>query len=238
MLKIDWILKAEGRLETIRKTAEMERDRIRTGFPTWPQNDVRRWAVSRFTTMLFLPVLGLYIMRVHLSHPAWWEQYASGCGDVLLQSGRDEFDRTIKAKLIIDLAGNLEHSFRLILRQLDPGNKANDFCALYSSLLRANNHYLRVLPTDWQPPLELLRLVRNTVHNAWMYSPESGKNTSITYRGKTFELVVGKQLDFISWDLLCDIAEDVLRIILTVVGDDNVKSISAMPDPGAGPPLQ
>lgn len=238
MLKIDWILKAEGRLETIRKMAEIERDRIRSEFPNWPQDDTRRWAVSRFTTQLFLPVLGLYIMRVHLSYPAWWEQYATGCGNVLLQPGRDEFDRTIKGKLIIDLVGNLEHSFRLILRQLDPANNASDFSALYNSLLRANNPYLRSIPADWQPPLELLRRIRNTVHNAWMYSPENGKNASITYKGETFALVVGKQLDFISWDLICNIAEDVFRLILAVVRDENVTSVPAMPDPAASTPLQ
>ena len=238
MLKIDWIVKAEEKLETIRKVAETERDRIRKEFPTWPENDVRRWAVSRFATMLFLPVLGLYIMRAHLSEPAWWEHYATGCGDLLLQPGRDEFDRTVKGKLIIDLVGNLEHSFRVILRRLDPASKASDFSALCNSLLRANDPYLKAIPVDWQAPVDLLRRVRNTVHNAWMYFPKNGKNASVVYKGKTFELIVGKPIDFISWDLLCDIADDVLKIILAVVGDENVKSISDIPDQAAGTPLK
>jgi hypothetical protein len=179
----------------------------------------------------------LYIMRIHLSEAAWWEQYAHGSGDILLERARPEFDRMIKGKLIIDLVGNLEHSFRIMLRQLDPTNKASDFSALYNSLFRSNIPYLRAVPSDWQSPLEILRRVRNTVHNAWMFSPENSKDISITYRGTTYNFIVNRQLNFISWDLLCDIAEDVLRIVAAVVRDESITSIPVISDPVAGEPL-
>jgi hypothetical protein len=57
----------------------------------------------------------------------------------------------------------------------------------------------------------------------------------------TYSFIVGKKLDFISWDLLTAIAEDIFRIVfriaLAVVKDPRVIAFSAMSDPGAGGPL-
>ena len=132
MTEKNWILEAEMRMEAIRKSAEMERDCLRSEFASWPIDDARRWAVSRLTNELFNPVLGLYIRRVHLNDPAWWEQYAPGSGRRLLEGGRSEFDRHLKGKLIVDLVGCVEHPFRLILRTLDPSQRGNQFfCCLY-----------------------------------------------------------------------------------------------------------
>ena len=110
-----------------------------------------------------MSVLGLYIMRVHLSYPEWWERYANGAPPKLCENGRTEFDRQLKGKLLIDLAGNLEHSFRLILKQLDPQTQAADFSAIYARLLRENNPYLQSPPPDSLATLDLLRLIRNTI---------------------------------------------------------------------------
>lgn len=236
-LRQDWIVKAEYELETLRKRAEMERDSIRNEFLAWPKDDVRRWTISRLSTIFFMSVLGLYIMRVHLSYPEWWEGYANGAPPKLCEDGRSEFDRHLKGKLLIDMAGNLEHSFRRILKQLDPQTRAADLSAIYASLLRQNNPYLQSPPPDSLPTLELLRLIRNTIHNSWVHYPESGQNREVSFKGVTYSFTVGKKLDFISWDLLTVLAEDIFRIALAVVKDPRVIAFSAMSDPGAGDPL-
>ena len=236
-LRQGWIVKAEYELEALRKHAEMERDRIRNEFQAWPKDDVRRWTISRLSTILFMPVLGLYIMRVHLSYPAWWQQYAEGSPPKLCEDGRTEFDRHLKGKLILDLVGNLEHSFRLILMQLDPQTQADDFSTISASLLRQNNPYLQSPPPNSLATLDLLRLIRNTVHNSWVHFPESGKCRAIPFKGVTYNFIVGKKLDFISWDLVTGMVEDVLRIALAVVRDPNVIAFPAIPELGAGDAL-
>jgi hypothetical protein len=95
-LRQDWIVKAEYELEALRKRAEMERDSIRNEFRAWPKDDIRRWTISRLSTIFFMPVLGLYIMRVHLSYPEWWEGYANGAPPKLCEDGLTEFDRHLK----------------------------------------------------------------------------------------------------------------------------------------------
>jgi hypothetical protein len=92
-------------------------------------------------------------------------------------------------------------------------------------------------PINSLATLDLLRLIRNTIHNSWIHYPESGQNRVIFFKGVTYSFIVGKKIDFISWDLLTAIAEDIFRIALAVTKDPRVLALSAMPDPGAGDPL-
>jgi len=233
----NWILEKEMKMEQVRAAAEKEWQAILREFSQWGVDDARRWALSRFPTMLFLPVLGLCLRRTVLEDPRWWEEYAPGAGHLLFDRGRDEFDRHLKGKLLLDLAHNIEHPFRLILKALDPSNSASDFSAVYRDLLRENRPYLKNVPHGWQEVLDLIRLSRNTVHNSWIHSPANQKHYTVTFKAVSYDFIVGKQLEFISWDLLHDLAEEALRIIVAVVRDRNVLALRAIPDAGAGEPI-
>lgn len=235
MLVTDWVQKAEFQIEALRKAAEVELYAIRRDFSSWPKDDVRQCAIMRLSTILFVPVVGLYTMRVHMCDPAWWEQYATGVGSSLAAPGRTAFDRGIKGKLIMDLVGNLEHSFRLILGQLDPHNKASKFRSICHSLFRSKNPYLSSISAEWEPTMNLLRLIRNTVHNSWAHFPENGRAETIVFRGITYQFVVGKPLTFISWDLLGNICESVFQIVIGVVRDANVTCLPPIKDFGVEP---
>ena len=232
MLKIDWVLRAEFRIEAIRKAAESELQAIKRDYPHWPQDDARRCAIMRLASILFFPVVSLYTMRIHMADPAWWEQYAQGTGSDLANPGRTAFDRGIKGKLIMDLLGNLEHSFRLILNQLDPSNGASNFSTISRSLFRASNPRLSNIPAGWEPTIELLRLMRNTVHNSWAHFPDNEKNATVIFNGIKYEFIVEKPLDFVSWDLLGEISESLFQILIAVVRDANVVHLPTVKDFG------
>jgi hypothetical protein len=104
--------------------------------------------MMRLATILFVPVVSLYTMRVHMHDPVWWEQYAPGAGKDLAEAGRTAFDKGVRSKLVLDLVGNLEHSFRLILNQLDPANKASKFVSIYRHLFKASNRLLDSVPFE------------------------------------------------------------------------------------------
>lgn len=232
MLKTDWVLKAEFQIEAIRKAAEDELHAIDRDFPHWEKDDARRSGIMRLSSMLFVPVVSLYTMRVHMANPMWWEEYASGCGELLADYGRTNFDKGIRGKLILDLVGNLEHSFGLILRQLDAGNKASQFWSICESLFRKQNPHLSSVPKDWEPTMKALRLIRNTVHTSWAYFPDNGKNETVVFQGRTLQFVVGRILDFISWELLAEISQSVLTITTTVVRDETVVCLPKIKDFG------
>lgn len=225
------------RMEALRASAQKEWELIRADFPLWGKDDARRWALSRIPPMLFSPTLGLCLRRTVLEDPNWWETYAPGAGPILFKSGRDEFDRHLKGKLLLDLAHNIELPFRVILMALDHASQVSDFSAVYNSLLRENKPYLRNVPSDWRGTLDLIRLSRNTVHNSWFHYPKNQKNQMVIFKGTSYAFIVGKQLDFISWNLLHDLSEDALRIIVAVVRDPNVLALQAVQDAGAGEPI-
>jgi len=232
MLQTDWVVKAEFQIEAIRKAAENGLQALKNDYPNWPYNDARRAAVMRLASILFFPVVSLYVMRMHMHDPDWWEQYAPGSGVDMANHGRDAFDRGVKGRLIVELLGNLEHSFRLILNQLDPTNTDWKFQKICQSLLRPSHPRLDKIPAEWEPTLQLLRLMRNTVHNSWTHCPENGKNATVIFKGKSYEFIVEKPLDFVSWDLLGDITRSVLQIVVEVVRDKNVVSLPTIRDFG------
>lgn len=236
MLKTDWVLKAEFRIEAIRKAAENELQAIKRDYPHWPQDDARRCAVMRLASILFFPVVSLYTMRIHMADPAWWEQYAQGFGNDLADHGRTAFNRGVKSMLILDLVGNTEHSFRLILNQLDPSNRTSNLVTICHSLFRIRNPNLQSIPANWEPTINLLRLMRNTIHNSWAHFPDNGKNATVTFKGNKYEFIVGKPLDFVSWDLIGDLSESLFQIVVAVVRDANVVRFLPIKDFGVAQP--
>lgn len=232
MLKTDWVLKAEFQIEAIRMAAQEELYAIDREFAHWQKDDARRAVIMRLSSILFVPVVSLYTMRVHMADPMWWEQYGKGSGNLLAEYGRTSFDKGIRGKLILDLAANLEHSFGLILRQFDAGNKASKFWHVCESLFRTSEPYLSSIPFEWESTFKLLRLIRNTVHTSWTYWPDNGKSETVVFKDRTFEFVIGKPLDFISWDLLVDLCQSVLTIATVVVRDANVARLAKVKDFG------
>lgn len=232
MLKTDWVLKAEFQIEAIRMSAQEELHAIDRDFPHWQKDDARRAVIMRLSSMLFVPVVSLYTMRVHMADPVWWEQYSKGSGDLLADSGRTNFDKGIRGKLILDLVGNLEHSFGLILKQFDAGNKASKFWHICESLFRLKSPYLSSIPAEWEPAVTLLRLIRNTVHTSWAYLPDNGKSETVVSQDRTFQFVSGKPLEFVSWDLLVELSQSVLTMATAVVRDANVARLAKVKDFG------
>jgi hypothetical protein len=95
-------------------------------------------------------------MRLDMHDPAWWAQYAGREAKEPANPGRTAFDRGVKSKLIMDLVENLEHSFRLILNQLDPANKASVFANICQSLFRARNPHLSNVPPGSELMVQML----------------------------------------------------------------------------------
>lgn len=61
MLKTDWVLKAEFQIEAIRKAAQDELHAIDRDFPHWQKDDARRAVIMRLSSILFVPVVSLYL---------------------------------------------------------------------------------------------------------------------------------------------------------------------------------
>ena len=62
---------------------------------------------------------------------------------------------------------------------------------------------------------DFLRLIRNTLHSNGIHLPMSAKekDVSILYKGNTYRFVEGERINFVTWDLLLDIANDMRTLL-------------------------
>ena len=109
-----------------------------------------------------------------------------------------------------------ENATRALLRAIAPG-AANDSRAEFPS---AYTHLLRTqltFPDEDFRLLELVRLVRNTIHNEGVHRPPSGKPAAVIHRGVTYAFPDSGPVDFATWafvlDLIADLADLLDRIV-------------------------
>ncbi len=76
-----------------------------------------------------------------------------------------------------------------------------------------------------------LRLIRNSLHSNGVFAPSSEhdkKKSSILYKGKTYNFIIGERPAFVTWELLLDIAEDMKTLLFKIPSDKTINSISAL----------
>ncbi|MEC7227284.1 MAG: hypothetical protein VXW00_10475 [Candidatus Latescibacterota bacterium] len=121
----------------------------------------------------------------------------------------------------------VESSLRLFLRAIDPaacnGGMA-EFKSIYECLFRSK---LSAVPSNGIALLDLLRLVRNTIHNNGVYFHPNGNDASITWDGETFEFKQGSPVDFVTWDFMIRVSEALRQLLREVVEDATLKAIAA-----------
>jgi len=147
-----------------------------------------------------------------------------------------EFQNFAKLGLVQFSFSSIESTFRILLRAIDPGacrGGTDSFKSIYECLLRSN---LSSAPVDAVELLDLLRHVRNTIHNNGVYFHRDGKNAQVTYKEMTYHFRHGQRVDFVHWDLLLTLTDDVRQLLVQVVSDEAVAGITGqITDPFADP---
>lgn len=158
---------------------------------------------------------------------SWWEANTTpAMPESVITSYVHNFSQSSRMALIHFMFSSVENSFRLLLRALDPSacnNGTAEFKSIYDCLLKSK---LAQCPPDSIDLLDLLRLIRNTVHNNGVYFPRTGQDASVSWRGTTYEFQQGFPVDFVSWDFSLEVADSVRVLVRTVVEDSNLQAIN------------
>lgn len=123
---------------------------------------------------------------------------------------------------------SIESSFRLFVKAIDSNACAGgtaEFKNIYAFLLT------RFGLQKWEPLLDLLRGVRNTIHNNGVYFHRSGKNETVTYKGVNYSFVVGRAVDIIDWAFLISMMKDIDSMLQEVVNYSELIAVPAIIDP-------
>lgn len=221
-------------LEPVRdKTVDDKRNIIALYSNINPKHDTRITAFSKTINVLNSLQLALTFISKHLLYKQWWDSIATkNIPDNDKQIYVNEFANLTKIGFIQGTFSAIESSLRLFLRALDSTackGGMSEFKPVYECLFKSK---LSSSPRDGIEFLDLLRLIRNTIHNNSVYFHPSGKNVSINWKGNTYNFDQGQPVDFVTWEFLIDISDALRQLLLEVVEDSNLQSINVeIPDP-------
>lgn len=226
------------KVQDVRDRAASDKDKLIAAYAKWdPATDGRITSFSKLVNVLNSLQLGFTFISKHLLNHTWWEDIAK---EPISNSDRviyaTEFQNFVKVGFVQALFSSVcESSFRIFLRAIDPvacNRGTADFKSIYECLFKSK---LTTLPADAANLLDLLRPVRNTIHNNGVYIAWDGRDAAVTYNGTTYPFHHGKAVDFVSWDLLLELADAVRQLLLAVIVDQAVSGVSGrIADPFAG----
>ncbi|MBT3224483.1 MAG: hypothetical protein HN348_35900 [Proteobacteria bacterium] len=189
----------------------------------WSRKDARTWGFAKIVDVLNSTQLGMIWLRLL---PNNWKAVTNDPEDAR-QERLDRLNVFIKFGFFQGVFASLESTLRLILRAIDPDACAGGTAAfknIYECLLKSN------LSGGFQDDVDLLdvlRNVRNTIHNNGVYLHKSGNNASVTYMGTTYIFEYGKSAPYASWAHLLEYAEKAIELLNRVVNDPVVVAHAA-----------
>lgn len=157
-----------------------------TDRPEYGMNgDIRISALTKILSSMTGYQLALAYSENELADNNWWAQRFGN------QVNQDDIELRTSTFNNITLIGfyqglfmSIESSFRSISFSINPNannSGKSEFYNIYNFIFNSINLQ------KYSPLFDILRLVRNTVHNNGLFIPKNGGDISITYDGKLYE---------------------------------------------------
>jgi hypothetical protein len=226
------------RLQEIKEHAFNDKQQLTAANPKWnPHMDARLLSLGKFINICERTQFGLHILGKMLDDD-WYQTNMEN----ETQQDPDykliltvEFEKSLKYGFGMSLFTLIESSFRIFLRAVDPTackGATTSFDSIHKSLL--GNKQLNFPSADKETSealLDFVRFVRNLIHNDGVYFDEDNKDKTITYRGVQYQFYHGKPIDFVYWDLLLTLADDIRRLLVQVISHPRIATQSQVTDP-------
>ena len=216
---------AKGRLEDIILSLE----------PAWIRGlDARATSFQSLWNVLRYTELSLYYVERHLGDSQWWSTLRGGLPPIrTVQFEFTAYTQCSKFGTFHLSMSAMESSHRSFLRALYP-NAAQEATAEYKSvydcLLLTHLH----VPVENVRLLDLMRLIRNTVHNQGVHRRRSGKPASVSFKGIDYEFPDGQPIEFVTWPFVLDRLNDLIELQRRIVFSSPICELAAViPDPSA-----
>jgi hypothetical protein len=203
--------------------------RLTEDFPNWdPKQDERILVFVKCANVLSSIKMGLIYSRDYLSQPEWWNQYPELHNSVDFHPNRAiEFEIMMKASLAVLLFSIQEAALRCFVKAVDTANLAlasKEFSKVYPYLLEQvyGSNQKR---EKHEALLQFWSLIRNSVHNNFVFSPRSRKNKTSHYRNKEYIFEVDRPVPFLSWELFLLVTADLGDLLNDLVHTTMLSSI-------------
>jgi hypothetical protein len=190
-----------------------------------PNHDVRFTTLGKIGGVLGTTSLGLAFVMKDLSTDVWWKINAPGFPVSDWNQYIQNFDALLRRSTFIDSFSAVEASIRAILRGIDLAacsGALGEFKNVYECLLKAN---LSQKHADICVLFDLLRLIRNTMHNNFVFMPRSGNAETVVWKGVTYTFVPAHVVSFGDWNFVLDRIDDLVAAVRVILDDPVVAAI-------------
>ena len=206
------------------------KDEIFLRHPTWDKmKDARVSIFSKCINVCNSTYLGMTYIQFHLIQERYWKTISvRHLPREDIQIYIKEFDMFIKMGLLQFIYSSIESGFRLFVKTIDPkacAGGTSEFKNIYSFFLT------RLGLSKFEHLLDLLRLIRNTVHNNGVYFHRSNIDETVTYQRKKYFFRIGKPVDFVNWRFLLSLMPDVRNLLIAVVESRQISRAVKILDP-------
>ncbi len=135
----------------------------------------------------------------------------------------ENLEKFLKGAFILWIFANYESSVRSLLRQLDPECYKKKGRSINSVSMELLQKRISSYPVGSKELIKVCTLIRNTVHNDWVFYPLDNKPDHVCYRGVLHEFKVGESLKNVTWEVVLDIAEDLIDLMRVIVFDKKIR---------------
>ncbi len=230
------ILEIVKEIEALREHVENRKREITLAFSSWDvKHDARLTIFANVISVTNSTHLAMIFVGQHLCDPSWWPNTTKRDRPIPSEAKRvyliSEYDTFVRIGFVQTLLSSVESGFRILLRALDPAAciaGTAEFKSVYDCLLKSK---VSSTPKESIELMDLLRYIRNTIHNNGLYFSRSGTDEQVVYEGRSYTFVHGKSVDFVTWGLLISLVRNLVDLTAQVVVDTNVAGIGTIQDP-------
>jgi hypothetical protein len=215
------------KLEKIQQNILDDQRCLSSKYPNWDtKEDIRNTVFFRFINALNSIKLSIIFIEQHLKDNRWWRKSFPEITSHDKQIQLREFAQSTKHHFGLSIFILIENAFRIFLRAIDPAacNSGTDaFESIYKCLL--NSKLVNTPSSTAIELLELVRLVRNTIHNDGIYFHRNGKDIEVSYKGEKYQFIYGKPVEFVTWEFLLMLTDDIRELLVQTISDKAIAEI-------------
>jgi hypothetical protein len=178
--------------------------RVIAEHPEWlQQHDARSNLLAKPVNLILIAIVNMRLTRQFLPHVEFWRSQVSPTLDSAESIGAPYFEQNTfyRFGFFLFLLSNIEHGLRAIQPRIVKGidvHSQKPFEQVYRSLFNAVLAPARA--TELGTLYDLLRTMRNTLHNNGVYSPHNQKDVAFSVAGQAYEFRVNRRVEYFGWE--------------------------------------
>lgn len=197
------------------------------------QQDARSNLLAKPVNIILIAIVNMRLTQHFLPYVDFWRTYISPAynGASAIDQPYFEQNTFYRFGFFLFMLSNIEHGFRAIQPRVVRGadvHSQQPFDQVYRSLFSAVLSPARA--TELTTLYDLLRTMRNTVHNNGVYSPHNQKDAVFEVDGKRYEFKLNRRVEYFGWEYFIGWLDPIRRSLAEVVDSPTVSTIPAIAD--------